>query len=170
VLNGFAHTSTIERGSDEEISEPMIVIAKVIEVSKRRKGKGTVALNLLAVRMKVPQKRHPSEGLTGRIIRPMKVLHLIENTVLIVYQALNLITRSIRLWERKSEPKLKRFGLDALESFGRDTVDRTQYLRLGCCNLVQGRAADRSFYPLRWFGLGAFSSLFPPELFRVLQF
>jgi hypothetical protein len=30
----FAHTSAIEGGSDEEILEPVVVIGKVIEVSK----------------------------------------------------------------------------------------------------------------------------------------
>lgn len=54
----FAHTSTIKRGSNEEILEPVIVIGKVIEVSKGRAGKSAVPLDLLAVRMKIPQQRH----------------------------------------------------------------------------------------------------------------
>jgi hypothetical protein len=84
VFREFAYSSAIEGGSNEEILEPVVVIGKVIEVSKRRASKSAVPLDLLAVRMKIPQQRHRPNSHTGRVLRPMKILHLIEYPVLIM--------------------------------------------------------------------------------------
>lgn len=54
LFKEFAHASAIEGGSNEEIFEPVVVISKVIEVSKWRSSKSAVPLNFLAVRMKIP--------------------------------------------------------------------------------------------------------------------
>jgi hypothetical protein len=58
VFKEFAHTSAIDGGSNKEILEPVVVIGKVIEVSKGETGKSAVPLDLLAVRMKIPQQSH----------------------------------------------------------------------------------------------------------------
>ena len=97
MFREFAHASAIEGRSNKEILEPVVVIVKVIEVSKGGAGKRAIPLELLAVRMKIPQQSHRPNSHTGRVIRTMKILHLIEDAVLIIDQAVNLITRCVSL-------------------------------------------------------------------------
>ena len=116
----FAHSPAIERGSNEEIFKPVVVISKAIKVSKGRAGKSAVPLDLLAVRMKIPQQSHRHYSQTCRVIRAMKILHLIEDAVLIVDQAVNLITGSVSLWSIKGKFELSCLGLECHQLFKDD--------------------------------------------------
>ena len=89
----------------------MLVIAKAIEILKRRPGIGGSRSDFRAVRMEIPQQGHGSHRLIGRGEAAMEILHGIKEPILIVHQSVYRITGSRRLGQVKGDLEGRSFRL-----------------------------------------------------------
>ena len=67
--------ATIERGGNEQVSQPVVMITKAIEILKRGLGVRFQCLSLATIGVEVPQHRHRPESLLHRLFTAMKILH-----------------------------------------------------------------------------------------------
>ena len=100
--------ATIERGGNEQVFQPVVMITKAIEILKWGLAVRLQCLGLAPIGVEVPQHRHRPESLLHRLFSAMKILHGVKDTVLIVHQSVYLITSAISLRQLKSQ--LEGFG------------------------------------------------------------
>ena len=79
---------SIQRSGNHHIFEPIVMIAKAVDLLKGRGPGSILALRFLAIGMEVPHQSHSPDIETGTFQGAMKVLHGVEESILIIHQSI----------------------------------------------------------------------------------